>query len=241
MDYQIKSGDCLWTIVQDKYKLTDDAQISNKVNEIFEANRQKGLMGDDINFLADGQSIFLPDEGVSGGTKADEFHSWGNKQNDGSEFEMFNIQNVNAQTYAVELEKFSQEYINKFDTDKDGSWNENEFIAMATGGAQLDESTRAEYHKLFENLNMDENAGSISAKEYATQLFAADDKNGQLDGKFTMNDYLQAFKSNNSGDIMVKNKKASFYKNNYMQQPQQLNQPQQQNQPTQTNFRGLTA
>lgn len=224
MNYQVQSGDCLWSIVQNNYGLKNDTEIANKVNEIYEANRQQGLMGDDINYIADGQSIFLPDEGAiqicKNGSNADSFHKWGNS-NDTSEFQMFDIKNVNAKTYAVELEKFAQGYIDKFDTDKDGSWNEQEFLKMIENGGTITAEQKQQAQVLFGTLNIDNDTSKISAKEYASLLFAADDKNGQLDAKFSKADYLQTIKGNTAGDENIKNKKTKFYENNYAKQQQQ--------------------
>lgn len=216
MNYQVQSGDCLWNIVQNQYGLKNDAEIANKVNEIYEANRQQGLMGDDINYITDGQSIFLPDDGsVKGGvSNADSFHRWGNS-NDTGEFQMFDIKNVDAKTYAAELDKFAQGYIDKFDTDKDGSWNEQEFLNMVKNGGTLTEEQTQQVHVLFNSLNIDNDAAKLSSKEYASLLFAADDKNGQLDGKFSKQEYLDAIKLDTAGDANIKNKKTKFYENNY--------------------------
>ncbi len=218
MSYQIQSGDCLWSIVQQHYGLTDDTDIANKINEIAQANNIQ-----DVNLIFEGQTLELPGDGFvgGGGSRADAFHNWGNGQNDGSEFQMFDISTVDANTYAAELEKFAQEYVNKFDTDKDGSWNEEEFIKMASGGAEnISEQEKAGYHKMFQGLNIDQDGSKLSAKEYAAQLFVADNNganaNGKLDGKFTLNEYSNAFKMpGEQGYQEISNAKLNFYVKNY--------------------------
>ncbi len=246
MGYQVQSGDCLWSIVQQQYGLTNDTDIANKINQIAQANNIE-----DPNLIFDGQVLELPGDGYTGGgaggtSRADAFHNWGNGQNDGSEFQMFDISTVDANTYAGELEKFAQEYVNKFDTDQDGSWSEEEFTKMATGGAEnLSEQDKAAYHQMFQGLNIDQDGSKLSAKEYAAQLFVADnngaDTNGKLDGKFTLSEYQNAFKMpGEQGYQDIANAKLNFYVKNYDPSLIQILQ-QSQNQPQQQNQGGLTA
>ena len=64
---------------------------------------------------------------------ADNYNNWQNssenfsKSCNGEKVEDFKMFDFNAETYSSDLKEFAQEYINKFDSNKDGKLNENEY------------------------------------------------------------------------------------------------------------------
>lgn len=166
MNYEIKSGDCLWNIVKTNYNLQNNQEISDMVNQIAEENSIE-----DINVINTGSNLVLPhndkalfekEEKTSvGGTtdencadsfeketndndlnidKLAEFEKWTSsaenyeKALNGENVEDFALFDFNASTYSKDMKDFSQNWINKYDADKDGNWNYAEFVNMASEG-----------------------------------------------------------------------------------------------------------
>lgn len=139
------------------------------------------------------------------GIKAKRFDKWTNsdknfqKYQEGKkvkDFKMFNAKDLS--TYSSDVNKFSQNYIKRWDADGDGAWTKDEFISMATNGAGIPDECKEDYEQLFDdlfdNLNLDDDDSTVSSEEFAAQLIMADinwetyDKTGRdlsqsLDGK----------------------------------------------------------
>ena len=145
------------------------------------------------------------------------------------EFEMFKAGNL--QSYSSDLKKFSQDYINMWDSDGDGSWSKDEFIMMSTGGegipSDVSEDVQAQYAQLFDdlysNLNLDDNKDSISSGEFASYLYASDmdwenyaqtgDVSSSVDGKLDYSTYqsLSSIMEGDAGFEVLQSEKADFY------------------------------
>ncbi len=240
MNYTIASGDCLWNIAKNNYDCKSDAEIMQVVNQIAEENQIK-----DINIIYAGAKLNLPetDQFISSKaaeekTRADKFDDWTNGEDNfnavvaGEEVEEFEMFDLDLSTYSTDLKEFSQEYIDKYDEDGDGSWNIQEFTNMASAGAEIDEEYKDEYQalyqQLFEDLNIDDNADAINAAEFASFLYTADvdwdnfyetdgDVASSIDGKL---DYLnyQSLSSLERGTEQYENhqyQKKAFFDNFY--------------------------
>ena len=145
------------------------------------------------------------------------------------EFSMFDSKNLG--TYSSDLKQFSQEYIDMWDADGDGSWSKEEFITMSTAGEGIPETIPEETQKayaelfdaLYENLNLDNNKESISASEFASYLYAADmdwEKYAEtgsvadsVDGKLDYVAYqgLSSIMEGDAGYEQLQAEKADFY------------------------------
>ena len=145
------------------------------------------------------------------------------------DFEMFKAGSL--QTYSSDLKKFSQDYIDMWDSDGDGSWSKDEFIMMSTGGegipTDLSEDVQAQYAQLFDdlyaNLNLDNNKDSISSGEFASYLYASDmdwenyaqtgDVSSSVDGKLDYTTYqgLASIMEGDAGFETLQSEKADFY------------------------------
>ena len=164
MNYQIKSGDCLWNIVKNNYNCNSNKEISEIVNTIAKENNIE-----DINVIHTGANLVLPyneksifeEENKSVGNPSNdanndsfqseeqqdlnidkllEFEKWTmseenyTKALNGEEVEDFEMFEFDASTYSSDIKEFSQEYINLYDEDKNGELNLNEFITMSSSG-----------------------------------------------------------------------------------------------------------
>ena len=91
------------------------------------------------------------------------------------DFQMFNF---DASTYSSDLLAFSQQNIAQYDEDQDGEWNFEEFYAMAIDGIEIPEGMEDVYkgmfQYIFDNMQFDDESKTITAQEYAVQLFAGD-------------------------------------------------------------------
>ena len=145
------------------------------------------------------------------------------------EFQMFKADDL--QTYSSDLKKFSQDYIDMWDSDGDGTWSKDEFIAMSTGGegipTDVSEDVQAQYAQLFNelysNLNLDDNKESITSGEFASYLYATDldwqnyantgDVASSLDGKIDYSTYqgLASIMEGDAGFEVLQSEKSDFY------------------------------
>ena len=206
MDYQVKSGDCLWNIVQQKFGLNDADEISSKVNQIAKANNLESA-----DLIFDGQKINLgEDVELSSGDSID-IEAWTKEgvEKDGEvgEFKMFEF---NKETYDKDLKEFAQKnVIDKYDKDKDGKLNLEEYIALETGDSkEVKEVDKTKLQKAFDKMSLDDDKEFLSSEEIASHLMKADYKNkdgkAELDGKFTFSDYVDAFKANSDNEVAQK-------------------------------------
>ena len=164
--------------------------------------------------------------------KANAFDEWNSDDNlkkylsgeNVDDFEMFDAvgEKMSTEEYVGSLVDFSQEYLNKYDENKDGVWSQEEFFTMAQGGVKdtleyvdsLDESGilnqtekealaqqyNALFDKLFDDFQMNDDIDTISADEFASQLFMSDiNQNGNVDGKVDFLEY-NTF-ANITGDV----------------------------------------
>lgn len=215
MDYSISSGDNLWNIVKSNYDCSSNKEIQETVNLIVKENNIK-----DANKIYVGAKLSLPetDSFVSttkkkeeeDKTRADKFDEWTSSEDNyekslaGEEVEEFEMFELDLSTYSSDLEKFAQEYMDKYDADGNGSWDKTEFINMASAGVEvpegMEEEMNALYDQLFEGLNLDDDKESISAKEFAAYLYASDldwdnyvatefDVASSIDGKINYDNY----------------------------------------------------
>lgn len=220
MNYSVKSGDCLWNIVKENYGLKSNTDIAKKVDKIAKKNDIKNA-----NSIFEGQKIELyglDDDGNKISKKkkennatdaasdkqkdlAQKFDDWTNTEpeyyedkdgnyhlKDVDDFKMFDF---NAGTYSKDVKDFAQKYIDKFDENKDGVWNKEEFKKMS--GITDDDLADTAYG----SIRFDDNKDNITAEEFATSLIVSDidfdqyDKNGgvidstTLDGKVNFNTY----------------------------------------------------
>ncbi len=213
MDYQIKSGDCLWNIVKENYNCASNKEIQDTINQIAKANDIK-----DPNLIYANTQIVLPasamakfkeqnkGDSFSSTTRADNFDEWTNSEENydknikGEKVDDFKMFDFNASTYSSDLKEFSQEYVNKYDQDKDGQWNQSEFINMATNGKDSynslvmakvtntflslfgiknqDLQTKSDQYDLlqeqFNTFNFDGDGSKINAGEFASVLYSSD-------------------------------------------------------------------
>ena len=59
-----------------------------------------------------------------------------NKSLNGEQVEDFQLFDLNLSSYSSDLKNFAQSYIDKYDADKDSSFNYSEFVNMCTNGAE---------------------------------------------------------------------------------------------------------
>lgn len=133
------------------------------------------------------------------------------------DFEMFDAlgEGMSTEEYVENLTEFSQAYIDKYDQDGDGKWSQAEFdlmtregeediekyakeqLAQGMDGIEIPEEIVSQYvgsltdmNKLFfESYQMNDDNTTISADEFASQLFMADmNEEGYVDGKI---DFVQ--------------------------------------------------
>ena len=124
-----------------------------------------------------------------------------NKALNGEQVEDCQIFDLNLSTYSSDLKNFAQSYIDKYDSDKDASFNYSEFVNMCTNGAEsagglkfaksvnnflsnklginipsLQEKAALydEMQTQFETFSFDKNADKINAGEFASVLYTAD-------------------------------------------------------------------
>ncbi len=243
MNYTIASGDCLWNIAKNNYDCKSNSEIIQVIQDIAKENDIK-----DINVIYAGASINLPetDQFISSKnteieeekTRADKFDDWTNSEANceaalnGEEVDEFEMFDIDLSTYSSDLKDFSQEYIDKFDEDGDGAWNLQEFTNMASAGLVIDDENKeayeAMYNKMFDGLNLDDNADSINAAEFASFLYTADvdwdtfnetegDVAASIDGKLDYVNY-QAFSSLEPGTEKYEDlqyQKKAFFDNFY--------------------------
>ncbi len=116
-------------------------------------------------------------------TDADKLNNWNSSENaeaydNGEEIDDLEMFDYDQDTYIEDVEAYAQEFINKYDEDGDGNWNQAEFNAMASDGVEIPEEDAAEFSKLyktlFEDFQMDEDNETISAGEFASQLIMGD-------------------------------------------------------------------
>jgi|GEM_PF-4030282 len=164
---------------------------------------------------------------------ADKFDDWTNDKSNyqdvlnggnGGEFQMFEF---NPNSYSKDLKEFSKEYIDKFDDDKDGQWNREEFKKMAANGAELTKEMDEMLNKAFDGLNLDDKKEAISPEEFASQLYITDlDLNNyaktlnaasSLDGKFTFDEYQgkSSIMPGDKGFETLQKQKADFFNHFY--------------------------
>lgn len=116
--------------------------------------------------------------------RAEEFAKWTNsnenvdKAINGEQVEQFNAFEFNPSTYSSDLKEFAQEYMSLFDKDNDGTWNYDEFKAMALDGQEIPDGYEAQFDAMlkaaFDNINFDNDNTNINAGEFASNLFIAD-------------------------------------------------------------------
>ncbi len=166
-------------------------------------------------------------------TKADKFNNWTNDENNYEaalndepvdDFKMFDI---NLSTYSKDLKEFAQEIVGKFDTDRDGSWDIDEFTNMALGNEDIPVGMEKQYSQLFAQLfkalNLDTKENKISASELATMLYASDldwnnysqtgDIASSIDGKLGYNEYsvFSGLLEGDSGYNVLRNEREDFF------------------------------
>lgn len=241
MNYTISKGDCLWNIAKNNYDCKSDKDISAIVDKIAQENNLKNS-----NSIYAGSEIVLPetDSFISSSkteksepSNSDKFDEWTNSEENynksikGEEVDSFKMFNLDLSSYSSDLKDFSQEYIDKYDADGDGSWNKEEFISMATAGEGIPEQSSAEYtalyDQLFSDLNLDDDKKTINAGEFASYLYAADmdwgnyaktnDVASSIDGKLDYNNYqaLSALDPNSNAHSTLQAQKQAFYDNYY--------------------------
>lgn len=251
MDYQIQKGDCLYSIAKSNYNCQTEKEIQDTVKQIATANDIK-----DPNLIQANANLVLPasatakfkeqnknDEFVSstannnGTDKIDNFDMWSTsspivnsimKFFGLGDFKMFDF---NAETYSSDLKEFSQEWIDKYDADKDGNWNYNEFVSMSTNGKQnvddLDEATNKMFMEQFQTFSFDENSDSINAGEVASVLYSSDldldnyaktgDVASSIDGKLDYNNFQTYPMLDTESDEYktIHKERSDFYNNFY--------------------------
>ncbi len=123
-----------------------------------------------------------------------------NKSMNGEQVEEFQMFDLNLSSYSSDLKSFAQSYIDKYDEDKDASFNYSEFVNMCTNGAQsagglkfaksvnnflsglginipsLQEKAALhdEMQTQFGTFSFDSDAEKINAGEFASVLYTAD-------------------------------------------------------------------
>lgn len=167
-------------------------------------------------------------------TKADEFAKWNkdnneNVKNNGadiSQVEDFTISDKAAvsSTYLNNFENFAQQYVNKYDTDKNGTISYDEYSAMSDyeGKGQSDDVKK----KLFDDMQMDDDKTSISTKEFVAHFMTTDvdyknlnkdsSPENAMDGKINFETYNSFGNDINSSDYQNEvNIRQSFYNRKY--------------------------
>lgn len=167
------------------------------------------------------------------GNRAQQFNNWTNDENNyqnalnGKDVEEFQLFDLNLSTYSKDLKEFAQEYIDLYDTNKDGKWDKDEFVKMAMGNDSIPDGMEdvyaAFFNKNFDALNLDDDKDSINAGEFATMLYASDldwnnyaqtgDVASSIDGKADYTQY-QVYSSMVEGDNgfnVLKNERQDFY------------------------------
>lgn len=211
MNYQIQSGDCLSAIVQQRYGLTNDADIQKKVAEIARANN---IENPDLIFAGD--TLVLDGEGDNF-TPSGDIDNWLNQGAQG-DFKMFEKDNAH---YGEQLKGFAQSYINKYDKDGDGKLNQEEFLAMESQEQQVSDVAKGNILKAFSGLNLDNDGSSVTANELASMFYTADfnaankqdgDPCSVLDGKFNIGELQNSLASLIRNDEQANATKAAMQK-----------------------------
>ncbi len=140
-------------------------------------------------------------------TKADELNNWNSDETldkylageTVEDFEMFDASDKSQ--YLSNIKQFAQEYIDKYDSNGDGVWSEDEFATMAHDNVEgeVTDEHLALYSQLFNDFQMDEESDNINAGEFASQLMMGDldwesfaagaDAMDVLDGKLDFYNY----------------------------------------------------
>ena len=138
--------------------------------------------------------------------QAQNFDNWTNSgvNTQSGKEEDFKMFDINLQTYSKDVKQFAQDYIDMYDTDGDKQLSYDEFVNMATGGAEIPDEYKSAlddlFHSAFDSLNADKDKEHISAGEYAAMLMTADidqeylsksdgDLAGAIDGKLNFVNY----------------------------------------------------
>ena len=187
----IKAGANLVLPHNDKAKFEDDKKAvgnsTEKNNDSFQTEADKKNNDINIDKLAEFEKWASSEENM-------------NKALNNEKVEDFKMFDLNLSTYSKDMKQFSQDWINKYDADKDGNWNYNEFVSMATNGETnatdllfgkilnnifgafgiKNESTQLKadmydmYKQQFDTFSFDNNKDSINAGEVASVLYTAD-------------------------------------------------------------------
>lgn len=143
---------------------------------------------------------------TSTSTRINNFDNWTNSQENyekslnGEKVEDFKMFDFDSSSYSSDLKEFSQEYIDKYDKNKDENWNYSEFVDMATNSQESalglfcgkvansvlnffgikNEKTQLKsdmydlFKEQFSTFSFDDNAKKINAGEVASVLYSSD-------------------------------------------------------------------
>ena len=180
MDYLVQKGDNLWNIAKNRYNLSDNADIANKVNEIAKYNNIE-----DANLIFDGQTIKFKSpqsdifklQGEVATPK--EFNKWTNTLYPESEIQ-YAKQGATDEETAQNVLQASTEYINTFG--KDGNID---FEAFLNVNKDLDTKSA---QSIYSMIDMDKKGG-ITPDEHAAYMSVIDNADGKFDGNMNLDNY----------------------------------------------------